>query len=924
MARPAVNESGTVDFTDIQGLLRFGHGHLTDACYLLLRIDDRAAAQRWLQAAPVTPAVKTDPRPGRALQVAFSHAGLDALGVSAEVLDSFAPEFIAGMADGDNRSRRLGDLGPSAPAHWHWGGHPADQAHLLVLLYATAGGLPAWEAALHDADWQAGFTELVRLATQDLGGREPFGFADGISQPQPDWSRELPTGRKLRARYTNRIALGEFVLGYPNEYGRYGDRPLLSPLRDPRAHDLPAAEEQPHYRDLGRNGSYLVLRQLEQDVPAFWQTLDRAAGGDAQERERIASAMVGRRPDGTPLAALQHEWIEGIADDRDSVVRNHFSYDDDPDGRRCPVGAHVRRANPRTGDLPAPTRGLYARALRVLGFKRRSMREDVIASARFHRMLRRGRPYGDLLPAEQALHAEPSGGRHGLHFICLVADMARQFEFVQNAWMASSKFAGLADEADPLIGSRQAPPGCPAGDRFSMPDPRGPARRINDLPPFVTVRGGGYFFLPGIRALRYLAGAPSTDPIEVPPPPIRPGNWLQRTLHAALVRGLHVERRLEPWFRPTLNRWLREPLADCLQYLINRRRPQETLRLAEERILPDEAASLESIIDSFAGHLRRSYRPGTYERGGNTKTHGLVGAEVRIRDDLPAHLRHGIFAEPRSYPAYIRYSGPGPDLPDDIRDVGFVSMAMKLMDVPGPKLMDDEQHTQDLLAVCTPTFVTPNTRENAKLQRWSFRKMPVFYFLNPFDSHLLDFLMQGLWNETQYNPLGTRYWSCVPYLLGEGQAMMYSFAPRSQVITDIPGLPFGHVPRNYLRDNMIDTLARQDVEFDLLVQVQTDPHRMPIENASVRWPEKLSPFVPAATIHIPRQRLNTEAHDRLGRELSLNPWHCLPAHRPLGNQSRARLRMYKLLSELRQRRNQVPHREPDGSELPLGFGDPDA
>ena len=251
-------------------------------------------------------------------------------------------------------------------------------------------------------------------------------------------------------------------------------------------------------------------------------------------------------------------------------------------------------------------------------------------------------------------------------------------------------------------------------------------------------------------------------------------------------------------------------------------------------------------------------------------------------------------------------------------------MAMKLMDVPGPKLMDDEQHTQDLLAVCTPTFVTPNTRENAKLQRWSFRKMPVFYFLNPLDSHLLDFLMQGLWNETQYNPLGTRYWSCVPYLLGEGQAMMYSFAPRSQVITDIPGLPFGHVPRNYLRDNMIDTLARQDVEFDLLVQVQTDPHRMPIENASVRWPEKLSPFVPAATIHIPRQRLDTEAHDRLGRELSLNPWHCLPAHRPLGNQSRARLRMYKLLSELRQRRNQVPHREPDGSELPPGFGDPDA
>ena len=119
--------------------------------------------------------------------------------------------------------------------------------------------------------------------------------------------------------------------------------------------------------------------------------------------------------------------------------------------------------------------------------------------------------------------------------------------------------------------------------------------------------------------------------------------------------------------------------------------------------------------------------------------------------------------------------------------------------------------------------------------------------------------MQGLWNETLYNPLATRYWSCVPYLLGEGQAMMYSFAPRSKVITRIPGVPFGRVPTNYLHDNLAATLARQDADFDLLVQVQTDPHRMPIENASVRWPEKLSPFIPVATVHIPRQ---TDRHAR--------------------------------------------------------------
>jgi hypothetical protein len=407
-------------------------------------------------------------------------------------------------------------------------------------------------------------------------------------------------------------------------------------------------------------------------------------------------------------------------------------------------------------------------------------------------------------------------------------------------------------------------------------------------------------------------------PIGPPPsgsqPPGGLGGRLLRLLHDALTAGLHVERRLEPWFRPGLNRLLREPSARLIQYLINRKRPNEGLGLAEERIAPDEEPSLEAIIRLMADQMRGHFEPGAYERGGNTKTHGIVRAKVTVRDDLPAHLRRGIFATPRSYPAWVRYSGPGPDVPADIEDVGFVSMTVKLMGVPGPKLMDDEKFTQDLLAVCTPSFVTPNTRENAKLQYWSLHDMPVFYFLNPRDLHLLDFLMQGWWNETQYNPLGQRYWSCVPYLLGEGQAMMYSFAPRSEVVRDIPGLPFGKVPFNYLRENMVKTLDRQDVELDLLVQVQTDPHLMPIENAAVRWPERLSPFVPAARIHIPRQKFDTPARFELAKRLSYNPWHCLPEHRPLGNQSRARRRMYLELSRFRQEVNATPHIEPTGDE----------
>jgi hypothetical protein len=174
--------------------------------------------------------------------------------------------------------------------------------------------------------------------------------------------------------------------------------------------------------------------------------------------------------------------------------------------------------------------------------------------------------------------------------------------------------------------------------------------------------------------------------------------------------------------------------------------------------------------------------------------------------------------------------------------------------------------------------------------------------------------MQALWNETQYNPLGHRYYSTVPYLLGEGQAMQYSFAPRTRVNRRIPGVPFGAVPDNYLRDNMVNTLAAQDVEFDLQVQLQTDAHRMPIENAAVRWPEKLSPFIPVATIHIPRQKFDHPAQFEFTRQLSLNPWHCLHEHRPLGNQSRARHRMYLELSRLRQKMNSTSHLEPTGKE----------
>lgn len=390
---------------------------------------------------------------------------------------------------------------------------------------------------------------------------------------------------------------------------------------------------------------------------------------------------------------------------------------------------------------------------------------------------------------------------------------------------------------------------------------------------------------------------------------------LRRLLHRATEVGLHIERRLEPFFRRRLNVIVRRPLARLIQRLKNRKREDLGLQLAEEKVFDWEEEALQTIIDEMREQMKLHFQPGAYERGGNTKTHGLVKATFTILPDLPDHLRHGVFATEREYPAYVRYAGPGPDVPEDIRDVGFGSMSVKVMDVPGPKLMDEEKFTQDWPAVVTPTFVTPDVRENAKLQYWSTIDEPLWYFLNPFDSHILDFLMQGLWNETQYNPLGHRYFSCVPYLMGEDQAMLYSYAPRTDVPMDIPGVPFGRVPPNYLRDNMARTLRERPVEFDMLVQIQTDPHLMPVEDASVLWPEKLSPWVPVARIHIPMQDFETPQQMAFARNMRINPWHSLPEHRPLGNQSRARRRMYQELARFRQHMNNVDHVEPTGDEV---------
>ena len=456
-----------LELDDMQGLILRGYRDLPAACFVLLAVHDAAAARAWLAGlVPQLTSAAAHPA-ASAINLAVTVPGLRALGLPSEVEHTLPPELREGMVT-EHRGRVLGDLGESAPAHWLFGGPTTPQPHLLLLLYARdAAGL----ARLLDAHAGApGLTELRRLPTTDIGDREHFGFRDGISQPRLAGVGDIGSGDDQA------VSPGELVLGYHDEYGLYAVRPLVPARLDPDA-VLPDDVEGSGDRDLGRNGSYLVLRQLEQDVPGFWRFVDVAAG---EHRTALAAKMVGRWPSGAPLV------LSPDADDpdMDRARLNAFRYhDQDPQGLRCPVAAHVRRTNPRESLDPDPGS------------------DASLAVGKHHRLLRRGRSYGTRIPVEQALHDGHDGGPRGLYFLCLNTNLARQFEFVQQTWVNSPKFAGLYDEPDPIV----AP-----GGSFSMPA-LPVRRRVTGVPRFVTVRGGGYFLLPGVRALRWLASIRDAD-----------------------------------------------------------------------------------------------------------------------------------------------------------------------------------------------------------------------------------------------------------------------------------------------------------------------------------------------------------------------------------------------------------------------------
>jgi Dyp-type peroxidase family len=461
------------DRDDVQGLVARGYGSLRAAAYLLLGIQDAGTAAAWVGRNAGQVASVSAPLGPTAVQLAFTASGLRKLGLGTSVLATFSDEFLAGMVT-PHRSRILGDIGASAPEQWAWGGPTTSAADILLLAFAQDDSvLRTLLSTLQSGLVDAGLSPITALGTTDLGDREPFGFADGMSQP-------LISGLGTSGPPANTVRTGEFVLGYPNEYGLLTDRPLIDPALDSSGH-LPRDPGGSGRADLGRNGTYVVFRQLRQDVAGFWQFVDGTSknpdgSSNPAARTKLAAKIVGRWPGGAPLATSPTE------DDPRRASETDFGYFvADRAGFNCPIGAHVRRTNPR--DALDPDLGP----------------EQSVAIGKRHRILRRGREFGP--PSKQSPDRPDmgtDGAERGLHFICLNANIARQFEFIQHTWVNSPKFGGLYDDSDPLIGSHM-----PSGATFTMQGK--PFRqRLTGLPRFVTVGGGGYFFLPGIRALRFL------------------------------------------------------------------------------------------------------------------------------------------------------------------------------------------------------------------------------------------------------------------------------------------------------------------------------------------------------------------------------------------------------------------------------------
>ncbi len=446
-----------IDLADLQGDILRAYGNDYDCTsYAFVKIEcPPEQARAWFSGLlhHVTTAEPwKDGKPLTTLNVAVTATGLRALGVSDEVVGSFSTEFLDGMA---GRAVRLGDVGVNDPKGWE-PGLGTGEAHVLLTINAQEvedhrRALGKMRVAMDDA---GGLRIVYQQDTELLqGAREHFGYADGFAQPAVEGASDVkaPGGGVLEKDGRWRaLAPGEFVLGYPDEDSR----------DDPKRR-LPNAPADP----LGKSGTYMVWRKLSQDVALWRRVLADAAklyhGGDDQ---KLAAKVVGRWPDGTPL--VTHPDKPDPSFDPAARGANDFKYDGDLDGRRCPIGAHIRRSNPRD----------------ALGFE--------TALTFRHRMIRRGMPYGPPLP--DGVH-EDDGTPRGLVFVSFQASISRQFEAVQMQWLNDGNIFGLGHDKDFLLGD--------VDGNGKMTIQGDPPFFLDPQSTFVATRGGEYLFVPGISAL---------------------------------------------------------------------------------------------------------------------------------------------------------------------------------------------------------------------------------------------------------------------------------------------------------------------------------------------------------------------------------------------------------------------------------------
>jgi Dyp-type peroxidase family len=439
-------QAPTLDLQEIQATILRPRPAPYFGTHVLLRIEDARAGREFLRR--LTPHVDSSAGWWNAddawLAAGISHAGLAALGLQEASLQSFPEAFRAGMAA---RAAQLGDTGVNDPKQWDL---PFGTGDVHIGLSAFSDTKEKWHQILGVARKQfEGFSGVSVLAMQDFGAQpgdlNPLGYKDGIDQPAIEGSGVEPLpgqGRPIKA--------GEFILGYPGEAG------------------VPLPMPQPDI--LGRNGTFVGFRKYQSRVGAFNRFL-RANGSTEEERELLAAKLVGRWRSGAPLTLAPD--VANPALGADPQRNNDFNYARDPRGLQVPLGSHIRRMNPRDTHLSRLT--------------------DV----NIHRLIRRGTTYGEPYDPN-ALSEEDDKVPRGAYFLFISAKAMATIEFLQQEWINDGNFIGVGGEHDPIIGLQED------GATFTIP--KEPVRRrLHGIETFNVLRGGEYFFMPSLSALRWLA-----------------------------------------------------------------------------------------------------------------------------------------------------------------------------------------------------------------------------------------------------------------------------------------------------------------------------------------------------------------------------------------------------------------------------------